>query len=224
MRSSICAALAVPGLHLCSAALPLRSCRHALGMISLFVLAPVELFLAPPPRNKWKSIAPAIYFEACRFLSSAACAFEMRFADVYMGDTSVIWKCHSSFSGSAKYIQILRTFYAPVRPGRHEPLLVVAGPPCGTICSFHFGHVKVSPLIFRLGAAAMFPAFFPHLGTVISQLAFLHRHARRLSRASPRVLAWQFLKITCAYFWPRTGTEKGNRTAPGDDLCYFYPW
>ena len=43
LRSPICVALAVPGLHLCSAALPLRSCRHALGMISLFVLVLVEL-------------------------------------------------------------------------------------------------------------------------------------------------------------------------------------
>ena len=90
MRSSICVALAVPGFHLCSAARPSRSCRHALGMISLFVLAPVELFPVQPPRNKWKSIAPAIYFEACRFLSSAACAVQMRFADVYMGDAALI--------------------------------------------------------------------------------------------------------------------------------------
>ena len=72
------------------AALPLRSCRHALGMISLFVFALAELFPVPPWRNESKSIAPAIYFEACRFLTSAACVLERRFADVYMGDMSEI--------------------------------------------------------------------------------------------------------------------------------------
>ena len=46
------------------------------------------------------------------------------------------------------------------------------GPPCGAICAFHFGQVKVSPLILRLGAAAAFPALFPRLGAVILQRAF----------------------------------------------------
>ena len=109
-------------------------------------------------------------------------------------------------------MQILRTFHAPVRSGRHEPSPVVAGPPCGAICSFHFGDVKVSPLIFRLGAAAMFPAFFPHLGTVISQRAFLHGHSRRLRVASLLVSAWQFPKIISILLGPRAATEK----SPGD--------
>ena len=117
-----------------------------------------------------------------------------------------------SFTGSAKFIQILRTFYAPVRPGRHEPFLVVAGPPCGTICSFHFGHGKVSPLILRLGAAATLPALFSHIGAVILQGTFLHRHARRLRVASSRALAWQFPKMISILFGPRAATE----TSPGD--------
>ena len=63
-------------------------------MSSLFVFALSELLRVPPCGDVSKSIAVAIYFEARRFLTSAACALERRFADVYKGGMSVIEKCH----------------------------------------------------------------------------------------------------------------------------------
>ena len=63
-------------------------------MIAWFVLALSELLPVPPCGNVSKSIAPAICFEATPFLTSAACALERRFADVYKGGMSVIEKCH----------------------------------------------------------------------------------------------------------------------------------
>ena len=137
---------------------------------------------------------------------------------------SVIYKCHIGFCGLANYIQILGTFCVLAQIGRHGPCFLAAGHAFGAMWASNFYTVKVSALILRLGAATTFPALIPHLRTVVSEQAFLHRQARRLRPASPRVLAWQFLKIPCAYFWPRTGAEKGHRTAPGDGLCDFFPW
>ena len=57
----------------------------------------------------------------------------------------------------------------------------------------------------------MFPALFPHLGAVILQRTFLHRHGRRLRVASPRGLAWQFPKILHTLFRPQPATEKSPR-------------
>ena len=94
--------------------------------------------------------------------------------------------------------------------------------PCVAIWAPHFCAAKVSPLILRLGAATMFPARFPHLGAVVLPRACLHRHARRLRVASPRGLAWQFLKIVRAYFRPRTGTEKSNRAPPRSISVTFF--
>ena len=119
-------------------------------------------------------------------------------------------------------MQILGTFCAPAQRGGHGPPLSSPDLPCGAIWSSNFCSAKVSALILRLGAATMFPARFPHLGAVVLPRAFLHRHARRLRVASPRGLAWQFLKTLCAYFRLRAGTEKSNRAPPRSISVTFF--
>ena len=95
------------------------------------------------------------------------------FADVYKGGMSVIKKCHGCFLGLREIYTNPAHFFVfwsyQVATG---PCLSTPGPPCGAICAFHFGQVKVSPLILRLGVAATFPALFPRLCAVILQRAF----------------------------------------------------